>query len=134
MQGQSVTDDDAGGALVASVGEGQGVRQDVAGCDQGPTVGLGELEVGRGEERVDVLSAVVNRAGVRTVGTVVCDAGGVGDGGDAGRDGGVDGDYFLDHSAHVYVLDAQGRVATYLRSDATVQEIVRAVRTIRSDT
>lgn len=46
----------------------------------------------------------------------------------------VDGDYFLDHSAHVYVLDGQGRVATYLRSDATAQEIVRAVRTIRSDT
>jgi len=41
----------------------------------------------------------------------------------------VDADgYFLDHSAVLYLVDGHGRIATYLRHDATPEDIAEAVR------
>lgn len=36
--------------------------------------------------------------------------------------------YFLDHSAYLYLVDGQGRIVTYLRHEASAEDIAAAVR------
>jgi hypothetical protein len=78
-------EDDAGGALVAGVGVGEGVDERVARRDGRAAVALGEREVGRGADGIDILRCDRRRLAGRAGGD------GVGEGVHSGGQGVVHG-------------------------------------------